>query len=127
DLRLVDRFDVGAGATKVGLILPRAPRDYPCERAAIGAESRVRELRLATAGDQLLHHNDVGRDQPARLVIAREERLAVLDPPGFGAREAILLLFCGRFENSGKRAVERRNLIPAPWIARPWKIEPDLY
>src|SRR5207247_2547992 len=123
DLGLVNRFDVRTGATEVDRILSCAPGNEPRKGSAIHAECRIRALCLARARNHLLHHDQAWVNQRARFVIASEERLTILYPPGFVVDKAVEALLDRRFEDDWKSAVERGDLLATDRVARPGVID----
>jgi len=65
---ILDGLDKRARVTELQRVLPRAARGDRRENPALDAQRAVRELGLASAGNQLLDHDHVGADEIARFV-----------------------------------------------------------
>src|SRR5882762_2123744 len=92
---------------KVDWVLPRPTSGERGNWLSVAAEGRVRELRFAAAGDQLLDKNQIGRNQITRIAVTRKKLVAICHGPGLIHREAIDHGVRGWLENGGKGAGDR--------------------
>jgi hypothetical protein len=118
-------LDVRARPSEVGRVLPRAARGELGERGAVGAQRRVRQLRVAAARHELLHHHDVGRDERARLVVPAQQLGARVDPPRLRRRQPVELLLDRRLEHDGVADLARGEVRAVARVRGPRRGEPE--
>ena len=110
-MSLHDGFDEGAGAPEIDRKLPRAAGGEQRQRLAVLPQAGAGELRGAAAGDPLLHDDGVVSDQRGGAPVERDQRVAVVGPPGLGQGEGVGALPEGRLENHRKAAVQPAHLV----------------
>jgi hypothetical protein len=122
---VVDRLHVGRRPAEVHRELSDAPGGERGQDLAVGAQGGARELRVAVARHQLLHHEDRRVHQRAGLLVAATEHGRVGSPPGLVDGQPVGRLLVGGLDKDRKVALGTREIRRARREGRPGLREPQ--